>query len=96
MNILEVENQGSGVPVITTQISTFPELITNGINGFLVPTQDIHLLAKAIHMLAVDPLLRKTKGQANHKKGEEFRADNVVAQLSKIIFPDLVPLRQFE
>lgn len=91
-----IEAMHAGVPVITTQIRTFPELITDGINGFLVPTQEIHLLAKAIHMLAVDPGLRKKMGQANHQKGEEFRADHVVAQLLKIIFPDLVPLKQLE
>jgi glycosyltransferase involved in cell wall biosynthesis len=89
-----IEAMHAGVPVITTQIRTFPELITDGLNGFLVPTQDSHLLARAIFLLAVDPMLRKKMGRANHLKGQEFRADNVVAQLLKIIFPDLLPLRQ--
>ncbi|MFZ0034935.1 MAG: hypothetical protein WAK60_08125, partial [Sedimentisphaerales bacterium] len=63
------------------------ELITNGINGFLVPTQDSPALAEAILKLAVDPVLREKMGQANHLKGQEFRADKVVEQLLKIIFP---------
>jgi hypothetical protein len=45
-------------------------------------------------LLAVDPMLRNKMGQANYLKGEEFRADNVVEQLLKIIFPDRLPLRQ--
>ena len=89
-----IEAMHAGVPVIATQLRTFPELITNGINGFLVPPKDSQLLAGAIRLLAVDPMLRNKMGQANHLKGEEFRADNVVAQLLKIIFPDLLPLRQ--
>ena len=32
-------------------------------------------------------------GQANSRKGQEFRADIVVAQLLKIIFPELVPVK---
>lgn len=90
-----IEAMHAGVPVIATQVRTFPELITNGINGFLVPTQDSYVLADAILLLAVDPILRKKMGQANHLKGQEFRADNVVAQLLKIIFPDdPIPVRQ--
>jgi glycosyltransferase involved in cell wall biosynthesis len=89
-----IEAMHAGVPVIATQLRTFPELITNGINGFLVPPKDSQLLAGAICLLAVDPTMRKKMGQANYLKGEEFRADNVVEQLLKIIFPDLLPLRQ--
>ncbi|MGA2504245.1 MAG: glycosyltransferase family 4 protein [Anaerolineales bacterium] len=89
-----IEAMHAGVPVIATQLRTFPELITNGINGFLVPAKDSHLLAEAIRSLAVNPGLRKKMGQANHLKGHEFRADEVVAQLLKIIFPAPLPLRQ--
>ena len=84
-----IEAMHAGVPVIATQVRTFPELVTNGVNGFLVPTQDSYILADAILMLAVDPILRKKMGQANHRKGQEFRADIVVAQMLKIIFPEI-------
>jgi glycosyltransferase involved in cell wall biosynthesis len=83
-----IEAMHAGVPVISTQVRTFPELITNGINGFLVPTKDSHALAEAIYLLAVDPGLAKKMGQANHLKGREFRADHVVQQMLKIIFPN--------
>lgn len=83
-----IEAMHAGVPVISTQVRTFPELITNGINGFLVPTQDSDLLADAILLLAADPALRKKMGEANFLKGNEFRADVVVSKLLKIIFPE--------
>lgn len=89
-----IEAMHAGVPVISTQVRTFPELITNGVNGFLVPTQDSQTLAEAIYLLAEHPDLRKKMGAANHSKGQEFRADNVVAQLLKIIFPDMTLVRQ--
>jgi len=88
-----IEAMHASVPVISTQVRTFPELITHGINGFLVPTQDSDFLAQAIILLALDPGLREKMGEANHVKGQEFYAKNVVAQLLKIIFPDLRMVR---
>jgi glycosyltransferase involved in cell wall biosynthesis len=87
-----IEAMHAGVPVIATQVRTLPELVTNGVNGFLVPIRDSYILADAILMLAVDPILRKKMGQANNRKGQEFRADIVVAQMLKIIFPDMSPM----
>jgi len=83
-----IEAMHAGVPVISTRLRTFPELITNGINGLLVPTQNSEMLAKAILMLAEDPDIRKKMGLANFIKGQEFRAETVVSTLLKIIFPD--------
>ena len=88
-----IEAMHAGVPVIGTQVRTFPELVTDGVNGFLVPTQDSASLADAIRQLAIDPALRKSMATANHLKGQEFRADNVVRQLLKITFPDMLPVK---
>lgn len=82
-----IEAMHAGVPVVSTQVRTFPELITHGSNGFLVPQQDSAALAKVIHILAVDPALRKKMGEANHRKGVEFRADTVVKKMLGIVFP---------
>ena len=83
-----IEAMHAGVPVISTQVRTFPELIKNGWNGFLVPTKDSYALAEAILLLAGNPAMRREMGEANHLKGQEFRADSVVASLLKIVFPD--------
>src|SRR5262249_35008074 len=83
-----IEAMHAGVPVISTQVRTSPELIADGINGFLVPTKDSRSLAGAICLLASDPALAKKMGQANHLKGREFRADAVVEQMLKIVFPN--------
>jgi glycosyltransferase involved in cell wall biosynthesis len=88
-----IEAMHAGVPVLSTLVRTFPELITNGKNGFLVPPQDSHALAEAIVKLALDPQLRERMGQANHLKGQEFQADKVVEQMLKTIFPSFVPLK---
>jgi glycosyltransferase involved in cell wall biosynthesis len=83
-----IEAMHVGVPTISTQIRTIPELITNGLNGFVVPTQDSRSLAEAIVKLAMDPDLRRRMGEANHLKGQEFTAETVVAQMLRFVFPD--------
>jgi glycosyltransferase involved in cell wall biosynthesis len=82
-----IEAMHAGVPVISTQVRTFSELITDGLNGFLVPQKDSSALSEAIRLLVVDPDLQEKMGKANHLKGLEFRADAVVAQMLKIVFP---------
>jgi glycosyltransferase involved in cell wall biosynthesis len=82
-----IEAMHAGVPVISTQIRTLPELVTDGVNGLLVPTQDSQALAEAIKRLAEHPEQAKQMGEANRRRGEEFRADAVVAQMLKMIFP---------
>jgi glycosyltransferase involved in cell wall biosynthesis len=89
-----IEAMQAGVPIIATEVRTFPELVTDGVNGFLVPTQDSHALADAIRQLAVDPVLQEKMSEANYRKGLEFRAEAVVAQMLKIIFPGVPFVRE--
>jgi glycosyltransferase involved in cell wall biosynthesis len=89
-----IEAMHAGVPVVSTLVRTFPELVTNGSNGFLVPTQNSRALAEAIHLLAVEPALREKMGRANYLKGQEFRAEVVVAQMLKTVFPECEFLRE--
>jgi len=83
-----IEAMHAGVPVITTQIRTISDLVTDGENGLLVPTQDSYALAEAIKQMVMEPLLREKMGKENYLKGREFRADVVVAQMLKFIFPN--------
>jgi hypothetical protein len=46
-------------------------------------------LAGAIRTLALDPALLARMAEANYRRRKEFRADVVVAQLVKIVFPDM-------
>lgn len=81
-----IEAMQAGVPVISTRLRAIPELITHGENGLLVPVQDSHALAEAIKHVALDPSLRERMGEANYRRGQEFRPDMVVSQILDIIF----------
>jgi glycosyltransferase involved in cell wall biosynthesis len=57
-----------GVPLVGYNVSSNPELIFDGKNGFLVKTGDIEELAKTILYMSSDPELRKKMGE----KGREI------------------------
>ena len=82
-----IEAMHASVPVISTFHRAIPELVTDGINGLLVPINDSDALAQAIKLLAEDCELCLKLGKANHDRGEEFRTNVVVAKLKGIIFP---------
>ncbi len=83
-----IEAMQAGIPVISTLHRAIPELVTNGENGLLVPTQDSHALAEAIMKIALDRPMRERMGRANFQRGQEFRADVVAAQMLEMVFAE--------
>ena len=61
-NVL-MEAQAFGVPVLATDVSGIPELVTHGANGWLIPERDPHALAEALLLLMRDNPLRRRLGE---------------------------------
>ncbi len=57
-----VEAMSSGRACIATQIPGSRDIIEHGVNGYLVPAEDVEALAAAINMLVQNPWLRKEFG----------------------------------
>ena len=55
------------VPVVSTNISGIPELVTDGENGLLVAPRDAAGLADAVEQLLHDPQLRSRLGAAGRR-----------------------------
>jgi glycosyltransferase involved in cell wall biosynthesis len=62
-NVL-MEAQAFGVPVLSTDVSGIPELVTHGENGWLVPQKNPRALATALRRLMEDAELRRRIGKA--------------------------------
>ena len=75
-----------GTPVITTEVSGIRELITDQVNGFIVPINNGDAFAKAMRKLASDAGLADMMRENNKEKGREmFRTDSIVSQWLNVI-----------
>jgi L-malate glycosyltransferase len=63
-----MEYMACGVPVVVTDVGGNPELVCQGVNGFLVPVGQPEQLAERIVQLIEDPQLLCKMGQINRAK----------------------------
>ncbi|CAK0777483.1 conserved hypothetical protein [Gammaproteobacteria bacterium] len=65
-----LEAQACGLPVITTDGSALPEVIEDGVTGFLCPQDDVIAFSEAVQRLALDLVLWKDMCAAARKRVE--------------------------
>ena len=81
-----MEGMACGLPAIGSRISGIPELIDDGVNGFLIPPRDATALATSLERLARDPELRRRMGCAARRKVlEEFDLARNAARLAAMM-----------
>ena len=65
-----MEAMSCGLPVICSRIGGTPDMISDGIDGFLTPQADEEAIFAAISQLADDLALRKRLGDAARARAE--------------------------
>jgi glycosyltransferase involved in cell wall biosynthesis len=77
-------------PVIASNVGGIPELIRDGIDGILVPPDDVTALADALDMLANHPeQLLEMSQQAKPPKSIDFHAQEIEGMYRKILSPPI-------
>jgi mannosyltransferase len=72
-----LEAMASGCPVVATCTGAWPELISDGIDGYLVPCADADALAEAIAKITENPMLADWMGQqARQKVAGHYQIEN--------------------
>lgn len=61
----------AGLPVVSTSVGGIPELVEEGVTGFLVPSGDSVQLADRLARLLRDPGLRRSFGAAGRRRIED-------------------------
>lgn len=67
-----IEAMQFSLPIISTHEGGISDMVTDGINGFLISPNDAVDLAKKIECFILNPELKKKFGVASRKKYEEF------------------------
>ena len=81
----------AGVAVVSTDVSGIPELITDGVDGMLVPPEDPGALAEVLARLATDEALRRRlAGAGRATVGSRFDGDALARELAALHGGDAV------
>jgi glycosyltransferase involved in cell wall biosynthesis len=67
-----LEEMAAGLPIICTAVGGATLQVDDGVNGILVPADDVDALARAISALAVDPDLRAAMGLESRTRALQF------------------------
>lgn len=80
-----LEASAAGCPVIATGVSGTPEIIVDGVSGYLVEPKSISHLVEKISILAADAGLRRRMGEAGKSRiAEHFTAERMVHETEKL------------
>ena len=92
-----MEAMGAGLPVVATQVGGIAEIVSDGVNGYLVRPGDPEAVAARLSQLIDDPQLRQTLGAAGRRLVEQEFCSRAEAGRLATLFaaasPTALPIR---
>lgn len=83
--LVVAEAMSCGLPVVATDCSSLPELVKNGMGGYLCRLGDVMGFADKINQLAENPGLRREMGEFNRTRVEErFSARRMIKEYKEL------------
>jgi len=87
-----LEAAATGLPIVTTDVPGCREIVTHGVNGFLVQAKGAEQLAQTISILIESPEVRKAMGEAGRKIVIEKFDEQVVIKKTLDVYRELIPI----
>jgi L-malate glycosyltransferase len=78
--LVALEAMSCGVPVIATRTGGIPEVVDDGVSGYLAPVGDVAHMADAAITLLSDSMLWQRFSEAAREGARRFSAEHVVTQ----------------
>lgn len=79
-----VEAMQAGLPVIACAVGAVPEIVTDGVEGLLIPPADPAAMAEAAARLADSPAERARMAAAARERVRQFHWDRIVEQYERL------------
>ena len=73
-----------GRPVVVTRAGGLPEVVTDGVDGLLVPPGDVQGLARGLITVLRDAALRERLGRAARERASRFDIRRTVARVEQV------------
>jgi glycosyltransferase involved in cell wall biosynthesis len=80
------EGMACGKPVVATAFGGFPEVVEDGVTGFLVPPQNPQALAAKLALLLADEELRRRMGEAGRARMQALFTWGAVADRVEVSY----------
>jgi glycosyltransferase involved in cell wall biosynthesis len=84
MPVTLMEATSMGLPIVATSVGGVPQVVTDGVEGLIVPPGDPERLADALQRVVTDPLLRDRLGRAAREKSAMFDVSGASRQIEGI------------
>jgi glycosyltransferase involved in cell wall biosynthesis len=79
-----VESLAAGVPVVATAVDGTPEVVRDGVSGFLVPVADVGVMARGVAAVLENPELRRRMAAAAPEGLDQFDIDTMVSRQEEL------------
>jgi phosphatidylinositol alpha-mannosyltransferase len=90
-----IEAMAAGTPVIASAIAGYSDVVSNGVDGILVPPADPQALAEELQLLAHEPERMVAMGEAGRRSAERYTwpriADEVTEVYERVMEPAPAP-----
>jgi len=81
-----LESMACGLPCVSYDCPTGPrEIIEDGVNGLLVPPEDVPSLAQAIGKVADDAQLRSRLGSQAAKIADDYAVERIISRWNDVL-----------
>jgi len=74
----------AGTPVIASEIAGYSDVVTDGVDGILVPPADPQALAEELQLLAHEPERLTAMGEAGRRSAERYAWPRVASEIKQV------------
>jgi phosphatidyl-myo-inositol alpha-mannosyltransferase len=79
-----IEAMAAGTPVIASAIAGYSDVVSNGVDGILVPPADPQALAEELQLLAHEPERMVAMGEAGRRSAERYAWPRIADEVTEV------------